>query len=127
MKILLDTHVFLWAISDDPKLSRSQKAAYIAEGNELYLSIASVWEMLIKAGLGKLPLPTPASTYIARQMEKNRVGSLTIRASHMAELESLPPVHRDPFDRMLVAQARAERMPILSSDPKMREYDVEIL
>jgi PIN domain nuclease of toxin-antitoxin system len=127
LKILLDTHVFLWAITGDVKLPGPQKAAYIDETNELYLSIASVWEMLIKAGLGKLPLPTPAAAYIAKQMEKNRIVSLQIRPTHMAELEGLPPLHKDPFDRMLVAQARAERMPLLSTDPRLRAYNVEII
>jgi PIN domain nuclease of toxin-antitoxin system len=127
LKILLDTHIFLWAISGDARLSGSRQAAYTDEDNELYLSVASVWEMLIKVGIGKLPLPTPAAGYIAKQMEKNRISSLAIRASHLAELESLPPVHRDPFDRMLVAQARSETMPILSADPALGKYDVAIL
>ena len=127
MKILLDTHVFLWAISDDPRMTDAEKSAWVEQDNELYLSVASVWEMLIKAGTGKLPLPVPAAAFITKQMDKNRVVSLAIRASHLSELETLPPLHRDPFDRMLVAQARAERMPLLSADPKMSEYDVQIL
>jgi PIN domain nuclease of toxin-antitoxin system len=127
LKILLDTHNFLWAITEDPRLTRSQRSAWVDEDNELYLSIASVWEMLIKAGTGRLPLPTPAVAYLSKQMDKNRVVSLAIRASHMAELEMLPPLHRDPFDRMLVAQARAERMPLLSGDLKLSEYDVQRL
>jgi PIN domain nuclease of toxin-antitoxin system len=83
--------------------------------------------MLIKCGLGKLPLPKPASGYILKQMEKNRVEMLTIRAAHLTQLESLPPIHRDPFDRMMVAQASAEGMPILSADPALRRYGVRVL
>ena len=123
----MDTHIFLWAITEDTRLTSEQKALYQNGSNELYLSVVSIWEMLIKTGLGKLQLPLPAANYIAKQIEKNRLQSLSIRPSHLAELEDLPPIHRDPFDRMLVAQARAERMPILSADPVMRKYEVTIL
>jgi PIN domain nuclease of toxin-antitoxin system len=127
VKVLVDTHIFLWAITDDPRLSSAHRAVYLDQANDLYLSVASIWEMLIKAGLGKLPLPTPAADYIAKQMEKNRLLSLTIRISHLAALETLPPIHRDPFDRMLVAQAHAEGIPILSADTDLRKYNIEIL
>lgn len=127
MKILLDTHIFLWAITDDARLTKAQRAAFLDGDNELYLSLASVWEMLIKVGIGKLPLPQPAAPYIHKQADKNRILSLGIHAAHLAELEKLPPLHRDPFDRMLVAQARAEKMPILSGDPKLKKYGVKLL
>ena len=127
MRALLDTHVFLWAIIEDRRLSRAHREIYRDAASELYLSVASIWEMLIKSALGKLPLPAPAAPYIARQMEANRVDSLPIRLPHLIALEELPPVHRDPFDRMLVAQARAEGIPIVSSDPELRKYDVEVL
>ena len=127
MKILVDTHIFLWAISDDSRLSNVHRAFYLDPANDLYLSVASIWEMLIKAGLGKLPLPAPAAGYIVKQMEKNRLLTLAIRLSHLAALEALPPLHRDPFDRMLVAQARAESMPILSADSNLPKYGIEVL
>ena len=127
MKILVDTHIFLWAITDDPRLSSAHRVLYLDPANDLYLSVASIWEMLIKTGLGKLPLPAPAADYIVKQMEKNRLHSLTIRISHLTALEALPPLHRDPFDRMLIAQALAERIPILSADSELRKYNVEIL
>lgn len=127
MKALVDTHVFLWAITGDPRLSKRHRALWLDESSELFLSFASVWEMLIKAGLGKLPLPTPHSSYIFKQMESNRLTYLGIRPAHFTELESLPPLHRDPFDRMLVAQARAERMPVATVDPLLRRYGVKIL
>jgi PIN domain nuclease of toxin-antitoxin system len=127
LKILLDTQVFLWAISDDARLSRAYHKHYVDEANDLYLSAVSVWEILIKAGLGKLPLPKPSTDYIFRQLETNRIAMLSIRAAHLAELEKLPPLHRDPFDRMLVAQARAEGMPMLSADRVMRKYGVKVL
>lgn len=83
--------------------------------------------MLIKAGTGKLPLPAPADLYIFKQMDKNRVRSMAIRPAHFAELEALPPLHRDPFDRLLVAQARAEKMPIISVDANLKHYGVKVL
>ncbi len=126
MKILLDTHVFLWAITDGPRLSSEQRKMFLEEGNELHLSVASIWEMLIKTGLGKLPLPSPAAEYLEKQMEKNRIALLPIRMAHLSELQGLPPLHRDPFDRMLIAQARAEKMRLLSADARMREYGVDV-
>jgi PIN domain nuclease of toxin-antitoxin system len=126
-QILLDTQIFLWAITDNPKLSHAHRKAYVDPESDLYLSMASVWEILIKSEIGKLPIPTPAAEYIASQMRKNRVNALPIRMPHMKELESLPLVHRDPFGRMLVAQARAEGMPILSADPRMKKYGVAVL
>lgn len=127
MKLLLDTHVFLWAITGDARLSKKHRLIWLDPSEELFLSFASVWEMLIKASLGKLPLPAPHTRYIFRQIEANRLTHLGIRPAHFAELESLPPLHRDPFDRMLVAQARAEGMPILSNDPALRRYSVKVL
>ena len=127
MKVLLDTHIFLWAITGDARMTKAQRAAYLNEDNDLFLSLASVWEMLIKCGIGKLSLPSPATAYIHKQMEKNRIATLGIHSTHLAELEKLPPLHRDPFDRMLVAQARAEKMPILSGDPALKKYPVKLL
>ena len=127
MRILLDTHIFLWAITSDSRLSPAQRDLFLDHASDLFLSVASVWEILIKTGLGRLPMPTPSTDYIVRQMEKNRIALLPIRVAHLAELETLPPLHRDPFDRMLVAQARAEKMPLLSADAAIRQYPVEIL
>jgi PIN domain nuclease of toxin-antitoxin system len=127
MKALVDTHIFLWAITGDAKLSPPHQAFFLDETNILLLSVASIWEMLIKVRLGKLPLPSPTISYVVKQMEKNRVSLLPILVSHLAELEGLPLINKDPFDRMLVAQARAERMPMLSADPQMKKYDVQVL
>jgi PIN domain nuclease of toxin-antitoxin system len=127
MKILIDTHIFLWAVTEDPRLSKPHRAIYLSKGSDLYLSVASIWEMIVKAGLGKLPLPSPASAWISKQMDMNRILALPILPSHVAELETLPPIHRDPFDRMLAAQARYEKMPLLTADPMMRKYGAKIL
>ena len=127
MKILVDTQIFLWAITGDPRLSKAHRTHYLDDANDLYLSVASVWEILIKAGLGKLPIPSPAVEYIVQQMRLNRLSSLPIRLPHLAQLEKLPNVHRDPFDRVLVAQARAEGMAILSADSWLKKYEVRVL
>ena len=127
MRILIDTHIFLWAIMGDPRLSGSKAAIFLDESNQLYLSIASIWEMVIKINLGKLAMPLPATGYIMKQMEKNHISPLAIQVAHLAELEGLPPLHRDPFDRILIAQARAENMRILSADLQIQQYDVVVL
>jgi PIN domain nuclease of toxin-antitoxin system len=127
VRVLLDTHVFLWAITDDSRLSARHQQIYASQDNELYLSMASLWEMLIKAGLGKLPVPTPAAEFITKQMDKNRVGLLPIRVAHLAKLETLPPLHRDPFDRMIAAQALAEDVPVMTVDGVFSKYRVGLV
>ncbi|HEY7387514.1 MAG TPA: type II toxin-antitoxin system VapC family toxin [Bryobacteraceae bacterium] len=126
-QILVDTQIFLWAITDDRRLSRTHREIYLDEKSDLYLGLGSVWEILIKSGIGKLPIPTPAVDYVVSQMRKNRVNALPVRMHHLKELEALPPVHKDPFDRLLVAQARSENMPILSADPLLKQYGVPML
>lgn len=127
MRILLDTHVFLWAITDSPRLSALQQETFQCESNEVYLSVVSIWELLIKTKVGKLVLPEPVVDYVSKQMKQNRITLLPVRIPHLAELESLPLTHRDPFDRMLAAQSLAEKMPMLSVDPLMPEYGVEVI
>ena len=121
MKALLDTHAFLWWIADDPRLS-SRVRKIIGDGeNGLYLSAASGWEMAIKVGLGRLALPEP-ERFIPEQMANNAIFPLPIRMSHALRVHSLPGHHRDPFDRMLVAQAQLEGLPILTADPRIAQY-----
>lgn len=119
--------MFLWAITDDRRLSKAYRSAFEEPANELFLSVASVWEILIKCGLDKLPLPRPAARYIEGQMETNRIATLGMRAKHFAELEKLPALHRDPFDRMIAAQAIAEGMPLMTADRALRKYGVKTL
>src|SRR5271156_5197365 len=116
MKALLDTHAFLWAISDDPKLSRRAQQTFTG-ANDLWLSVASIWEILIKVKAGKLPLPEPAGSYIVRKLGENRIDVLPIKLDHVLRIENLAVHHRDPFDRILIAQSLEENLPIMTSDP----------
>ena len=106
MKLLLDTHVFLWFISGDTKLKPELRAAIQDASNEVFLSVAAVWESVIKSQLGKLPLPRPAEVYLPEQRIRHQIASLEIDEETVVELAKLPPIHRDPFDRIMIAQAR---------------------
>ena len=126
MKLLLDTHAFLWFVTGDPRLSRAARAALEAEAAELHLSTASVWEMAIKSSLGRLSLPCPLDQYVAEKVaEGYRV--LPVHWAHAAVVERLAFHHRDPFDRLLVAQAFVERMPIVTRDRVFRKYGVRVV
>jgi PIN domain nuclease of toxin-antitoxin system len=127
VKILLDTHVFLWIVADDPRLTPRYRSYVVDPDSELFLSVASCWEIVIKAGLNRLQLPFPATDYILKHLELNQVSLLGVRPAHLKELEILPALHRDPFDRMIVAQAKSESMGILSKDKAMRGYEARIL
>jgi len=127
MNLLLDTHIFLWWIDDASELSQNARKLIRNSHNNLFWSAASSWEVAIKYALGKLPLPEIPSILIPKELAKNRIQSLLINDIHAFEAGQLPQHHRDPFDRMLIAQARIERLILLSNDPLLRQYDVEIL
>ena len=127
MTCLLDTHCFVWAIRDDARLSKRADQIFRDPGNQLLLSVVSVWEMLVKADLGRLRLPRPAGDFLKEQMVSNNIGILPIRLADALRLEGMPLHHRDPFDRMLIAQAMEEGVPILSADPALRAYGAEII
>jgi PIN domain nuclease of toxin-antitoxin system len=126
MKALLDTHTFLWAIAEEGRLSRRAQQIYTGP-NDLWLSAASVWEILIKVRTGKLPMPEPAGPYLVKEMAKNRIELLPIKLDHVLRLESLPAHHRDPFDRILIAQSLEESLPIVTADPQFQKYPVELI
>jgi len=127
MRLLLDTHVFLWYITADPKLPVSFQAASQDRGNDVYLSVASVWEAVIKYHLGKLPLPAPPADYLPQQRDAHGIASLPIDEGAMSHLAGLPPLHRDPFDRLLVAQALQHGLTIATVDPDVAAYPVSFL
>lgn len=127
MKVILDTHVFLWWIVDDPRLSPRARQVLSQPKNELLLSAASGWEMAIKVGLGKLKIPAPIDRFIIDQLNINGISVLPIDLRHALHVAALPKLHRDPFDRLLIAQAQLERIPIVSGDSQIRQYDVEVI
>ena len=122
MRLLLDTHVLLWWLGDDPKLSVSVRSAIAAEEAEIYLSVVSLWEIAIKRFQGKLEVEG-----IEEAITKGSLKELPICAAHAWAAGGLPPHHRDPFDRMLVAQAQLEGLTIVSRDPRINRYDVQVL
>ena len=126
MRLLLDAHTFLWWITDDPQLS-SKARELIGDGhNILYWSAASSWEVAIKYALGRMPLPESPEQFLPAELEKNRIESLPIIDAHAFQAGQLPHHHRDPFDRMLVAQAQVESLALLSNNQQLSHYDVEI-
>lgn len=127
MRVLFDTHAFLWVISDDPRLSSSARNAFSRQENEIILSVASVWEVLLKAATGRFPFPQPAGPFLRSELRKGSVIVLPILLQHVLRLEDLPSHHRDPFDRIILAQAIEEKMPIVSIDVKFRQYPVAVL
>jgi PIN domain nuclease of toxin-antitoxin system len=125
MRVLLDTHCWLW-LQVAPERFRPQSLAIVEDSaNELLLSVASSWEIAIKYALGKLPLPEPPTAYVPSRMASSGVTGLPIEHIHALRVCDLPSIHRDPFDRLLIAQAQVENLVILTADPKIVAYDVE--
>ena len=128
MKLLLDTQCWLWWFAQPERLSEEAIAHIANETNELWFSVASVWEMSIKVAIGKLPLPEPIDSYISTRMVQLGTRTLEITATHALRAAALPLHHRDPFDRMLIAQAQLENMTLVSADLMFRQYsDISLL
>jgi len=127
MRLLLDTHAFLWWVDDAPQLSSKARSAVMSEGSECFLSIASCWELAIKAGNGKLRLRESVERFIPEQLAMNGFRLLPIDFRHVARVEALPSHHRDPFDRLLVVQALTEKLTVVTADPIFASYGVETL
>jgi PIN domain nuclease of toxin-antitoxin system len=127
MRLLLDTHVFLWYLTADSRLPDSFRSAIQDPTNDVFLSAASVWEVAIKYALGKLPLPAPPQEFIPLERERHRIASLPIEEGAIAHLANLPSVHRDPFDRMLVAQSLQHDLTILTLDSVLKVYPAKIM
>jgi PIN domain nuclease of toxin-antitoxin system len=127
MNILLDTHAFLWWVMDDSQLSDTAKAKIADPTNTVYFSVISAWEIIIKEGTGKLSLPEPSTTYIPSRLASNQFMTLTVEMQHILQIASLPDHHRDPFDRLLIAQSQIENIPFLTVDHLISQYPVNVI
>ncbi|MEM1041821.1 MAG: type II toxin-antitoxin system VapC family toxin [Bacteroidota bacterium] len=127
MRVLIDTHVLLWFLTDPDRLSRTAYGLITTPENEVLLSVGSLWEIAIKLNVGKLTLEGLFEEVIPSQLVEERIEVLPTAMDHLAVFEKLPLYHRDPFDRLLVAQAMAEGMPIVTRDAAFDRYAVEVL
>jgi PIN domain nuclease of toxin-antitoxin system len=127
VRVLLDTHTFIWSFDSPEKLSPRIRALCLLEDTELVVSVASLWEMQIKLQIGKLELATPIEVIVEQQRLTNGIVVLPVRLPDVVALRALPLVHRDPFDRLLIAQARVESMPIRTADPQFAHYQMEVI
>ena len=128
MRVLLDTHAFLWWINDDSRLSRRARRIMGAEANEVFFSTASGWEIAIKARLGRLRLASAdLESFVAEQLASNGFQVLPVNLQHALRTCRLPDHHQDPFDRLLVAQAAVENFPLLSGDRRLSAYAIRVL
>jgi PIN domain nuclease of toxin-antitoxin system len=127
LKLLLDTQCLLWWFTEPERLNSVATEQIVAEDNQLFFSVASTWEIAIKVGIGKLPLPEPVDVYVASRMRRLGAKSLDIVFSHVCQVATLPLLHRDPFDRILLAQAQIENMTLVTADEILNQYRIDIL
>jgi PIN domain nuclease of toxin-antitoxin system len=127
VRLLLDTQCWLWWFAQPEKLNGSVIAQIADEANDVWFSVASVWELGIKVSIGKLPIPEPIEDYVSTRMTQLGARSLEITVSHALRVAALPLHHRDPFDRMLIAQAQLENMTLVSADSMFNQYEVSLL
>jgi len=125
MKVLIDTHVLLWGLENEEKLS--QRVRTLLPASEVWISVAGVWEIIAKVQAGKLTLPPPVGDYLSKKLKANGVMILPITFDHVKRLERLPMHHRDPFDRILIAQAFEENLPVVTADSLFTQYSVEVI
>jgi len=127
VRLILDTHTLLWTFLEPEKLSVKAKAALADLSVPLFVSIASLWEITIKVANGKMALVGSTVADVLSALERSRIQILPIRTAHLLELQTLPRHHKDPFDRILIAQARAEQIPLVTVDKDIRRYDVQTI
>lgn len=127
MKLLLDTHIFLWFIAGSAQLPDTMQAALRDPSNDIFLSVVSLWEAIIKHNLGKLPLPQPPETYLPIQRGRHGIATLPVDEPSVARVATLPPLHRDPFDRLLIAQSLHHGLTLVTADSAIRAYPSAIL
>ena len=127
MTLLLDTHAFLWWLDDNPRLGPKSRAAIADPNNTVWVSAASAWEIAIKAGLGRLEMSEPPEDALPREIERGGFRALAISVDHALAVRSLPQHHRDPFDRLLIAQAVAEGLRLITADRAFARYHVSLI
>ena len=127
MNILLDTQIFLWYITKDRRLPASMLHSIRHTENEVYLSVVSIWEVIVKHQIGKLPLPQPPDVYLPEQRRRHQIRNLDLDEASILQLIKLPAVHRDPFDRMLICQAIQHGMVLATVDAQVAKYSVRLL
>ncbi|MEM7129417.1 MAG: type II toxin-antitoxin system VapC family toxin [Chloroflexota bacterium] len=127
MRFLLDTHTFLWWVEDAPQLSDTVRTTIEDTNNELFFSAASGWEIAIKAQIGKLHVPDNLEQFIIEEVHDNSFFVLPIRLNHTLHVHTLPLLHKDPFDRILISQSNLEKMPLITVDSLISQYDVKTL
>lgn len=125
MRFLLDTHTFLWFVTNDMKLGEKARQLISEPTNQIFISPATYWEVAIKVSIGKYPLTVPFEVFFNTALEENSFSILPIGINHAAVLASLPMHHRDPFDRMIIAQSIAEKIPVISSDAQFDSYNLK--
>jgi PIN domain nuclease of toxin-antitoxin system len=126
VRLLLDTHAFLWWIADDARLPAATRERLLDRADELFVSIASIWEIAIKVGIGRLRTPGDLQGFLADQLAKTAFSVLPIAFEHVVAVHALPKHHRDPFDRLLIAQSRKEGLVLVSRDRRFGLYDVDL-
>ena len=127
MRYLLDTHAFLWFVLDDKRISTEAKSIIADSKNTIYFSAASAWEMAIKTKLARLKIVGDFESFIIEQLSTNSFVPLSITISHSLYTERLPQIHKDPFDRIIIAQSKLEDLPLISIDKKIRKYKITVV
>ena len=127
MRALLDTHTFLWLNSEPERIPVGVRGLIEDAANQIFFSAVAAWEISVKYAKGHLDLPIPAEDYVLTRIGRERFQPLAIEVSHALHAGHLPPIHNDPFDRLLVSQAQLERLPLLTSDANIARYDVEVI
>ncbi|MGD0181634.1 MAG: type II toxin-antitoxin system VapC family toxin [Terriglobales bacterium] len=125
MRILIDTHVFLWGLTEEARLSQAVRT--LLPVADVWMSVAGIWEIITKVQVGKLTLPSPVGPFLTAKLAANGVSVLPITLNHVLRIESLELHHRDPFDRVLIAQSIEEKLPLVTADPHFERYPVEII
>ncbi|MEK7475900.1 MAG: type II toxin-antitoxin system VapC family toxin [Candidatus Coatesbacteria bacterium] len=127
MKLLLDTHILLWAMAGDERMRPAARRAITDSANTVYVSAASAWEIAIKAGLGRVRIPPNTSKWLPAEIERSQFLALPVTIDHALAVERLPRHHNDPFDRLLVAQAKADGLTLVTHDRNLCRYDIAVL